>query len=381
LLEQGFRPLFLGAALFAAIALPAWIALFRGSLELPTHLAAVDWHAHEMIFGYFGAVLGGFILTAVPNWTSRLPVRGGPLAALAGLWLAGRIAVATSAGWPVPAAVVDCLYLATLAAVVGREIVASRSGKNLPVCVLIALVALANIGFHLAVFLDGDVTIFSRMALAIAAMLITLIGGRIVPSFTRNWLVKQGIAPLPEPFGTYDRLVLAATAAALALWIAVPATPATGVSLAVIAALQAARIARWRFWDTLREPLVAILHIGVLWVVVWLALQAISIIAPETLDGSSAVHALTAGAIGAMTLAVMTRAILGHTGRALTADAVTVTIYVLVNAGALARIAVPLFTTDRVTLLTVSGALWAAAFILFAGIYGPIVMRPRADRT
>ena len=125
LLEQGFRPFFLGAALFAGLALPAWIASFGAGAEWPTHLAPVTWHAQEMIFGYFGAVIGGFILTAIPNWTTRLPVRGGPLAALVGLWLAGRVAMATSASWPITAASLDILVLASMVSRVGRTMAAA----------------------------------------------------------------------------------------------------------------------------------------------------------------------------------------------------------------------------------------------------------------
>jgi uncharacterized protein involved in response to NO len=380
LFEQGFRPFFLGAGLFAGIALPLWIAAFHTGAQMPTHLDARDWHMHEMVFGYFGGVLGGFILTAIPNWTNRLPVRGGPLAGLAGLWLAGRIAMATSAGWAVPAAIVEASYLATLGFVVWRELIASRNMMNVPVGVLIALVALANIGFHIAVLRDGDAALFIRVALAIAALLIALIGGRIVPSFTRNWLVKQGSDSLPAPFGTFDKLSLAGLGLALLSWIAQPQWSATGGLFIVAAVLIAIRIARWRFARTLAEPLLSILHIGSLWIAAWLALQAVAILAPAALDPSTALHALTTGAIGTMTLAVMTRAILGHTGRSLTAGSGTVVIYLLVNAGALLRIAAPFLPYERSDVLALSGSVWSAAFLLFVAVYAPVVLGPRADR-
>lgn len=215
LFEQGFRPFFLGAALFAGIALPAWLVSFSHGATWPSHLAPRDWHVHEMVFGYFGAVLGGFILTAIPNWTDRLPVTGVRLAALSGLWLAGRVAMAVSAGWPVAAAAIDASYLVALAAVAWRELVASRNVENMPICVLIGIVALANVGFHASVLCGGDIGVFERMALGVAAMLIGLIGGRIVPSFTRNWLEKRGETALPASFGPFDKVSLAVSAAAI----------------------------------------------------------------------------------------------------------------------------------------------------------------------
>ena len=377
LFEQAFRPFFLGAALFAGIALPAWIASLAHGTTWPSHLALRDWHAHEMIFGYFGCVLGGFILTAIPNWTNRLPVSGAPLAALSGLWLAGRIAMGISAGWPVMAAVLDASYLVALAFVAWRELVASRNVKNLPVCVLIGLVALANIGFHAAELYGGDTLVFERMALGIAALLIALIGGRIVPSFTRNWLVKQGETALPASFGTFDKVSLAVTATAILSWIALPSSPESGALFAAAALLHTMRVCRWRFWRTTSEPLLLILHIGSLWLALWLALEAVAALLPDALDASTALHALTTGAVGTMTLAVMTRAILGHTGRPLTAGPLTITIYLLVNAGALLRILAPFLPFDRLGALTVSGSIWASAFILFALAYAPMLLVPR----
>jgi uncharacterized protein involved in response to NO len=288
--------------------------------------------------------------------------------------------MATSAGWAVPAAIVDASYLAVLSFVAWRELVASRNIKNLPVSVLITLVALANIGFHIAVLTDGDATLFIRMALAVAALLIALIGGRIVPSFTRNWLVKQGSEALPAAFGVYDKVSLAGLGIALLCWIARPQGSVTGWLFILAAVLVAIRIARWRFARTLPEPLLSILHIGSFWIAIWLALQAVAILAPDGLDSSTALHALTTGAIGTMTLAVMTRAILGHTGRSLTAGAGTVAIYALVNLGALLRLAAPFLPYDRSDVLALSGVTWSAAFLLFAILYAPAMVGPRVGR-
>ena len=201
LFDRGYRPFFLGAGLFAALALPLWLAMLALGTALPSHLAGRDWHVHEMVFGYVGAVLAGFLLTAIPNWTGRLPVVGRPLALLAGLWLAGRIAMAVSAFAPVACAVIDAAFPAALALVAWREVLAGKNTRNVPVCVAVNLFAVANIAFHGAVLADLDRDVAERAALAVIGVLICLVGGRIVPSFTRNWLVKRGATALPAPFG------------------------------------------------------------------------------------------------------------------------------------------------------------------------------------
>jgi uncharacterized protein involved in response to NO len=246
LFDRGYRPFFLGAGLFAALALPLWLAMLALGTALPSHLAGRDWHVHEMVFGYVGAVLAGFLLTAIPNWTGRLPVVGRPLALLAGLWLAGRIAMAVSAFAPVACAVIDAAFPAALALVAWREVLAGKNTRNVPVCVAVNLFAVANIAFHGAVLADLDRDVAERAALAVIGVLICLVGGRIVPSFTRNWLVKRGATALPAPFGTVDKATLAATVAAGIAWTAAPGSIATAVLAAVAAALLAWRLARWR---------------------------------------------------------------------------------------------------------------------------------------
>ena len=371
--QQGFRPFFLGAALFAGIALPLWIAALESGLTMPSHFAPRDWHIHEMVFGYFPAVLAGFLLTAIPNWTGRLPVAGPRLAALFALWLAGRGAIAISSVSPWGAALVDMAFPAALAALAWREVVAGKTLRNVPVCALVTLLAIADAGFDIAELTARETAPFERLGLGVAAMLIAVIGGRIVPSFTRNWLVKAGRAPLPAPFGVADKVAIVGLAAALLSWIAVPSSLVTGALFAIAAALHGARILRWSGWQTWSEPLVLILHLGYAWLPIWFALAAVSILAPGSLDASTALHALTAGAVATMTLAVMTRATLGHTGRALTANLPTVAIYGLVIAGAALRLFAHALPIDYLTVLGVAGSLWSAAFILFAIVYGPML--------
>lgn len=206
----GFRPFFLGGAAFAAVALPLWVwALITGE-AVAVAGDPLSWHIHEMIFGYVGAVLAGFLLTAIPNWTGRLPVRGRPLMLLFALWLAGRVAVVFGEAIGPAAAAVDAAFLAVLAGVAWREVAAGKNAGNFPICVVVSLFALANICFHLEIATAGAADYSIRAALGIILLLISLIGGRITPSFTRNWLAKRGAADMPAPFGRYDKLCLAA---------------------------------------------------------------------------------------------------------------------------------------------------------------------------
>lgn len=384
LFSYGFRPFFLGGALTAAIAVPLWLVMMATGLEPAGPFSALSWHAYEMIFGYLAAIVAGFVLTAVPNWTGRLPVTGWPLVALFGLWVAGRIASAAMP-WPSAAALVDLAFLVTLAGVVWREIIAGRHAGGVPVAALISLLALANLVFHLQVQWPVQWPALAgygeRMALGGAALLISLIGGRITPSFTRNWLAKAGLSPLPTPFGRFDKITIGATVGAVALWVALPQGVPTGAVLALAGALHLARVARWRGLSARREPIVLIMHLGYFWLAVSLLLMGLAALAPGVIDPTTALHALSAGAVGTMTLAVMTRASLGHTGRAIVTDRATLAIYVLVTLGALLRVAAPFTGEFHLTTLFAGGLLWSASFALFALAYAPVLLRPGLRRT
>lgn len=381
LFSAGFRPFFLGGALYAGLAVPAWLLLLRGSLAAGPLLDPLSWHAHEMVFGYLAAIIGGFLLTAIPNWTGRLPVMGAPLAFLAALWLAGRLGTATLlAGLlsPVQAAVLDLAYPFALTAVAFREVASGRNWRNLPVVCLVGTFAAADLLFHLANVRDlFDPMLAIRAALGVTAMLISLIGGRITPSFTRNWLAKNGADRFPAPFDRVDKAALVLTGVALVGWLLTPTGTVAGALLLLAAMLQAVRLGRWCGHRTVREPLVLILHVGYGWLVVALFAMAAAAFAPAAFDPRAALHALTAGAIGTMTMAVMTRATLGHTGRALVADRGTQVIYLLVNAGALLRVAAPCLPVDYIAVVSLSGILWSASFLFFAIRYGAYLVAPR----
>lgn len=371
ILQYGFRPFFFLAALYAGAAIPAWLWMYFSGHALPGPFPGLHWHVHEMLFGYLQAVLAGFVLTAIPNWTGRLPLSGWPLAGLVSLWLAGRIACAVAPD-PVAAFVVDISFPVVLGLAVWREVVAGRNWKNAPVAVMITLFGLANALDHAANlgFVPHDLGV--RLALGAIAMLLALIGGRIVPSFTRNWLVKNGETRIPASFGALDKAALVATAVGVAAWVALPGSYAAGAMLCLAGLLLMARLTRWQGRRTVREPIVLILHVGYAWLGVALLLLGGSVFF-DTLPESAALHALTAGAIGTMTLAVMTRASLGHTGRDIVADRPVIAAYAAVTVGAVFRVTAPLAGDWYPHLLVCGGALWSGAFLLFAIRYAPIL--------
>ena len=374
ILSRGFRPFFLSAGLFAAIAMPIWVLMLATGTELPASLSGRAWHLHEMLYGYLGAVVAGFLLTAIPNWTGRLPVVGRSLGLLWALWLAGRLAMMFLAGAPVTAAVIDSAFLVIFSGLLWREILVGKNIKNIPVCLIVSLLGLSNIIFHFLWLTDAPTAMAERFGLGMIAILISLIGGRIVPSFTRNWMVNQNIKPLPVAFDNIDKTGLALGVTASLLWIVFPDIPVTGMSFAAAAVLFIYRIARWRGLACTGEWLVVILHIGYLWLPVWFALMAISIFLPDTLSQASALHALSAGAIGTMTMAVITRATLGHSGQKLTADRWTKVIYLLVVSGALLRVLADWLPLDYTATVTSAGILWTIAFSVFVIAYSPLLL-------
>jgi uncharacterized protein involved in response to NO len=379
LFSAGFRPFFLLGALHAGLAVLLWMPVFTGQLALTTAFAPRDWHVHEMLYGFLPAIVTGFLFTAIPNWTGRLPIRGLPLLLLAVLWLAGRIAVTFSAqtGW-LAAMLIDVSFLALVVGAAAREVVAGRNWRNLPVVAIIACLIAGNIAFHLEAHRDGLADVSIRIGVAIIVLLISLIGGRIIPSFTRNWLVKENPGRLPVPFGRFDVAVLAASAAGLLLWIARPDGGVTAVVLASIGVLHVARLLRWAGDRTTGEALLAILHIGYAFVPVGYLLNAAS--AAGVMPASAGLHAWMAGAAGIMILAVMTRATLGHTGQTLHASRSTMAIYAAGIVAAMARIAAVLVPAYTMPLLHIAACAWAAAFIGFAVAFGPLLIGYRKQR-
>lgn len=379
-LRGGFRPFFLGGALWAIVALLLWILTLAGAVQLPSAFDALAWHRHEMLFGFVGAVIAGFLLTAVPNWTGRLPIAGLPLASLFTLWLLGRLAVLFSevAGVAV-AAVLDSGFFMVLALLAAREVLESKN-RNLPVVGLVFLFGIINAADHAAAAdLLGDADLAWKCAVALVILLISIIGGRIVPSFTRNWLAKQGLREgLPTQPSRFDMAVIAVTAFAFLGWITAPHGWLTGGLFAIAAGGQALRLARWKGWRAFADPLILILHVGYAWVPVGLGLLAAADMGAP-IPRSAAIHALTAGAMATMILAVMSRATLGHTGRELRAGLATQMAFLLITVGALLRVAAPIGLLDYRLGMDVAASAWMGAFLLFVAAYGPILLGPRVD--
>ena len=377
ILSYGFRPFFFMGSLYAGLAILFWLPLFYGSLETASLFTPVDWHIHEMLFGYLAAVMTGFLLTAIPNWTGRLPVQGMPLLALSLLWLAGRFAVYFSGhiGW-MAAGVIDCAFLLAVAMAAATEIVAGRNWRNLKVLIPVTVLFAANVVFHTEAHFSGVSDIGRRLGIGAAILLITIVGGRIVPSFTRNWLVRENPGRLPVPFNRLDAVAIGLSALALALWAFLPERSETGAALLVAAIANAVRLGRWAGDRTLRDPLVIILHLAYAFIPLGMLLAALAILYPEAVAPAAAVHAFGVGAIGTMTLAVMARATLGHTGRALRAGKAGTFVFGAVVIAALVRIAAALGLPGDWP-IHLAACAWAAAFLGFAVFYGPMIMRPR----
>jgi uncharacterized protein involved in response to NO len=378
LLSYGFRPFFLFGAIYAGLAILAWLPMFNGELALSTAFGPIDWHVHEMLYGYLPAVVTGFLLTAIPNWTGRLPLQGMPLFVLVAVWLAGRVAVTFSAefGW-LSAAIVDVSFLILVVAATAREIVAGKNWRNLRVVVMVTLLLAGNIAFHLEAHFNGSAEYGARIGIAAIVLLLAVIGGRIIPSFTRNWLARENPGRLPVPFARFDVAVIGLSAATLALWTAQPVGRITAAALAATGALHIVRLARWAGDRTWRDRLVLILHVGYAFVPLGFLLAGAA--AVDIVVTSAGVHAWTVGAAGTMTLAVMTRASLGHTGNALRASPMTQTIYAAVVLAALARICASLEPGWSDALLHVTAFAWCIAFFGFALSFGPMLVgRQRA---
>ncbi|MDC0657586.1 NnrS family protein [Leisingera sp. SS27] len=376
LFSFGFRPFFLGACLFALLAIPAWLLVWRGDLEYSGPLLATDWHIHEMIFGYGAAVVAGFLFTAVPNWTGRMPARGLPLALLSGLWLLGRLAMA---GWlKLPALgvmVLDCAFLAAVVAMIAREIITGENWRNLKVLVPVTLLGVANACFHIEAMTEGAADVSRRLGIAVLIFLIMLIGGRIIPSFTRNWLAKRGATKMPVTFSKFDAVTLVFGAAALAAWTAAPWAALSGALLLAAGLLHAVRLTRWRSLATLPDPLLLMLHLA--YALVPAGLIAAGGVPFGLLEPAVAAHILGIGAIGSMTLAVMMRATMGHSGRPLAAGAALTIAFMLLLGAAAARVAGSTELTAGLDGITLSAIMWTAGFALMVLKTGPWLVTRR----
>jgi uncharacterized protein involved in response to NO len=385
LFSYGFRPFFLGAGVFAVITMSIWVAWI--SLQGPPWAmfgsSPFAWHAHEMIFGFATAAVAGFLLTAVPNWTGALPLSGPPLMLLFGVWLAGRIAMlAAGVIGTVFAAGIDLCFVPLLGVSAARQLFIKPAARNLLLLAILAAMLGANVAYHLANtgLWPGHELGSLRFALMLLVLMIAIIGGRVIPAFTHNWLhLNVPGAAMPNRYGWLDATAIA-TVAAVALLQVISAPRWLLGSLASAAAVaNGARLLLWRGLATRRAPIVWILHVAYAWLVVGLALMSVGAFSSDVRD-VAAVHAFGAGAVATMIMAIMSRASLGHTGRPLIAPKLAVAAYALLTLAAVLRVFGPaLAPAFYVEELVVGGLAWIVAFALFIVAYAPILMTPRVQ--
>ena len=373
LLRLGFRPFYLLAAALAVLSVPLWLAAYKGMLPaLPA--ANILWHMHEMVFGFAGAVIIGFLFTAGRNWTNLPTPAGGQLAALAALWLAGRAAMLLAPG--VPAMVLDGLFLPLCAAAFGHVLVLAQSRRNYPICGILVLLSIANLLFHAAA--NGWIALPALKPVHGAILMITVleavIGGRVIPMFTRNG--APGSQPVTVAWR--EKASIALLLATALAWVLEAPAAVTALAAFAAAGVNALRLAGWAPFATVRVPLLWILHLAYAWIVAGLVLLGLA--ALGTGAPSSAFHALAVGGMSGLIIGMITRTALGHTGRMLRAGRAESAMYLLLQAGALARLlanAAPAAARD--ILLPLSALAWSAAFLLYLLVYGPYLSRARVD--
>lgn len=374
LFALGFRPFFLAAGVFAVMLMGAWLLILHGRLDTGTWAAPV-WHGHEMLFGFTVAVIAGFLLTATQNWTGLATPSGTPLAGLFLLWLAGRLGFMLPGLSPLGVALVDLAFLPVLAAVLTVPVVRAKQPRNLIFPLLLLTLAAANALVHAeALGFAVTASLGLQLGMFLVVGMIVVIAGRIMPSFTDNRLgtrVRRSKA--------VEGLVLSITPVALVTVLVSPDSTMSMLLAALAALVHAVRLAGWyttKFWAV---PLLWILHVGYAWIPLGFALLALAA-AGMVPSASPALHAFAAGGIGVLTLGMMTRVSLGHTGRLLEAPPVMLWAFIAINLAALLRVVVPLLSpASTVPGMDAGGVFWMLAFGLFVVVYAPMLLRPRAD--
>jgi len=375
--DLGFRPFFFGAMSAAPLLMLAWIGVYTGVLTVGGPFAFSAWHAHEMIFGYAAAVIAGFLLTAAFNWANLPTATGGRLALAALIWLLGRVTILAGDALPywLPA-VLDVSFLPMIAILLAVPLIRAGQWRNLIFVPILLALAVLNACAHLNALgrLPGADHWPLQLAVYVVMMMIVLIGGRVIPFFTeralpgvhlRRWSILDGlciatlIALAIADLLDEQRLVVAAAGAA--------------------ALVHATRWAGWGAQDVWKRPMLWVLYVGYGWLIIGFGLMACA--GAGLMPESLAAHAWTTGAIGTMTLGMMVRVTLGHTGRPVAhAPKPAVWAFVLINIAALARVLVPLAAPDHyLDLIVLAGVLWTAAFLLVLAVCGPMLLTPRAE--
>jgi len=369
----GFRPFYLLASIFAALSVLVWVCQYEGYLPA-TYLRGPAWHGHEMLFGYTLAVVTGFLFTAVRNWTGQPTPTGRALAAYAALWLAGRVLVLTP--YALAAALVNAAFPVAVAVGIGIPLIRSRNQRNYFFIVLLAGLGVAALALHLSNLgmLAWPERASLQVGLDAVLFILAVMGGRVIPMFTNNGIT--GTEATRNPM--LEKVALGSVLALLAADL-LQAPPTLIAIVALVAAgAHAVRLYLWQPWRTLATPLVWVLHVSYGWIVVYLVLRALALLG--LIAAPLAVHALTVGAIGGMTIGMMTRTARGHTGRPLRADNYEVACYALVQVAALVRVFGGLFVPSvYLATVVVAGLCWSAAFALYAIRYWPVLSRERFD--
>jgi uncharacterized protein involved in response to NO len=370
--ELGFRPFYLLASIFAALSIPLWVAQYAGWIA--PYPRGVTAHAHEMLFGYAMAVIAGFLFTAARNWTGQPTPTGSTLAGIALLWVAARVLAFTQ--WVDAAAIASAAFPLAVAVGLAIPLVRSRNRRNYFFVALLVAFAVAALTMHLSFVgvLPWPERLSLLVGLDLVLFVVAVMGGRVIPMFTNNGV--PGTQATRRPI--VERAALGSILLLVAAEIAQVPDVVIGAIAAAAAVAHAVRLWLWQPWRTLRTPLVWVLHASYAWIVVYLLLRALSVwdIVPAPL----AIHALTIGVIGGMTIGMMTRTARGHTGRPLRADRYEVACYVLVMAAALIRVLGGLALPGLyVAMVVASGVCWSAAFAIYAIRYWPILTRSRLD--
>ncbi len=377
-LTYAFRPFFLLNAIFAMAIVILWVMVLQGHGPATLPANTMLWHGHEMLVGFAMAIIAGFILTAVATWTGRPPVNGLTLALLVLAWVAGRIVMILSGllpAWLVAA--LDMVFPLLLCFLSAREIFSAKNRRNYPIVGITALLAILNLFYHLGSMqvLPGADRLAVYFSIHTILLLITIIAGRIIPNFTANWLRARGATRLPASNAQVDRLTIAVTLAVGISASVAPTSSVTGILSFAAAILHAIRLSRWCGLATSDEPLLFVLHISYLWLPIGYGLMG-CVVFDWIFAPTSALHALTMGAIGSMILAMTTRVPLGHTGRPLTASRLTVVAYMMLTLAVLVRIIGPLIFADYLATVEWSAAGWVFTFAIFAWVYWPVLTRP-----
>lgn len=381
LFDYGFRPFFLLCGVYALVIVPVWLFRFAHGGAPFGALPGLYWHAHEMLFGFIAAAIAGFLLTAVPSWTNSPGFAGRPLVLAVSVWLAGRLAMSMTDMLPTWLAATLELSLLPLLLILLAPRVVRAQNRNLPILGVITLLWLIDAALMRAMQ-TGDMLLAagaSRLGVDLVLILVTVIGGRIVPAFTGNALRRAGSPVAPVSRGWLEIVTIGSVAAIAVCDLFAPDSTIAGVIAAVAAAAHATRLAGWRSFRVRGEPILWVLHVAYAWIPVALALKAFWLLS----DAGWAAkwqHALTFGAFSTMILAVMTRASLGHTGRPLVVSRAISVAYALLTFGALLRVFGGAWTPQYyLWTLTASGLCWTLSFAIFVWVYGPILISPRPD--